>query len=175
MELENKTITTKSKICCVYIIKNNITKKVYIGSTTNVYDRYHNHKSKLTNNVHENNELQIDFNSLGIKCFSFLILNICDEKELQDKEQSCLDGYNLKYNLQPTAYSNLNRKQSDSTKIKVSKANSGCRNGQAKLNEEQVKAIRKSTSKGIILSKKYNISCAQVSMVKNYKSYTNIL
>lgn len=175
MYLNDKTISKLSEICCVYSIKNTKTGYTYLGSTINVYSRFHNHKSKLLHNKHENDSLQNDYNLLGINYFIFEILVICSKENLQIQEQLYLNKQKLKYNLQPTAYSNLNYKHLNSAKLKVSDANSGCNNGQSKLNKEQVLIIRKSKEKGKILSQKYNISCAQISMVRNYKSYINIL
>jgi group I intron endonuclease len=160
--------------CGIYSITNNSNGYVYIGSSKNIKRRFYNHNNKLKRGVHENIFLQKEFIVYGDDNFIFDILMICEESELYKYEEEFLKKFNLLYNIQPHAGTNKGYKHKINCKIKLSIANSGVNNGQSKLTKEQVLEIRNSTEKGIILSKRFNISTSQISMVKNNKSYKNI-
>lgn len=92
----------------VYIIKNDATDKVYIGSSNNIYDRIKTHFSQLRLNKHFNDHLQFSYNKYGESVFSFKILAILENSELLIVEQRLLDfyqSYNRKfgYNISKTA------------------------------------------------------------------------
>lgn len=158
----------------IYLITNIKNNYVYIGSCKNIKKRFANHRSKLNRGVHENYLLQKDFLKYGKDNFTFTILLNCDEEYLQKHEEKFFLKFLNVYNIQPHAGSNRGNKHREGCKLKVSMANSGTRNGNAKLTIDAVLEIRKSSEKGIILSKKFNVSTSQISMVKNNKSYKNI-
>lgn len=58
----------------IYQIRNKINNKIYIGSTNNVRKRWNNHRSKLNNNIHENQYLQKAWNKYGEINFQFSII-----------------------------------------------------------------------------------------------------
>ena len=58
----------KSKLYVITCKKNN---KHYIGQSSNVNVRLNAHKNKLKRNIHENKNLQFDFNKYGEKYFLF--------------------------------------------------------------------------------------------------------
>lgn len=70
----------------VYLIKNQISGKVYIGQSVNVEDRLWHHKSALKHGRHENSYLQNAWNKYGADAFLFEILCECLESELDEKE-----------------------------------------------------------------------------------------
>lgn len=95
----------KNIISGIYCIENIKDNKKYIGQSKNIYDRWAKHKLELNRNNHDNDYLQNAWNKYGELCFTFYILEECDEIELDDKEiyyielyntlnRSC--GYNLK-------------------------------------------------------------------------------
>lgn len=59
---------------CVYMIWSKTTKKCYVGQTTNVENRFRQHKTSLKNNRHENKHLQNHVNKYGINDLCFFIL-----------------------------------------------------------------------------------------------------
>lgn len=93
------------KKCGVYQITNIVNKKIYIGSSKNILQRWRNHIKELTNNRHSNMFLQSDWNEYGSSNFTFKILEECLEDQRYICEQKYLDklfpfyrsekGYNI--------------------------------------------------------------------------------
>lgn len=88
----------------VYIIKNTINNKVYVGSTFNTFSsRYITHKSRLKRNIHHSPHLQNAWNKYGEDNFKFIPLEPLEddviiskrEEILIKKYNSILDGYNV--------------------------------------------------------------------------------
>lgn len=91
----------------IYLIKNKINNKLYIGKSMNLLKRKREHLNKLRNNKHENSKLQNAFNKYGEENFLFEILikdESLSENELYDLERIYTylfdtkdRGYNLCY------------------------------------------------------------------------------
>lgn len=136
------------KVCGVYKITNNETGKFYIGSSINIYQRWHVHKSKLRRGIHCNQHLQNSWNKYGEEVFLFEILFQVDEESLLTEEQRVIDetdccdrkiGYNKADNVfSPMLGKNhtqeaiekirkfsAGRKHSDEAKNKISNAHKG--------------------------------------------------
>lgn len=62
------------EITGIYIIKNILTEKVYIGSAKSVLSRLNAHKYQLLNNKHFNKHLQSSYNKYGINNFTFELI-----------------------------------------------------------------------------------------------------
>lgn len=78
----------------VYIIKNIITSKVYVGSSFNILKRFNEHNGCLKKNKHHNKHLQNSYNKHGKENFSFIILEtVLSERHIIAFEQSYLDYY----------------------------------------------------------------------------------
>lgn len=106
----------------IYIIKNNINDKVYIGSTKNVKRRFYHHKYNLKKNKHSNPRLQKFYNKYGISSLEFKMLEIVEiDDDLLPREQYYLNKYKSKFNIDTIAGSSLGRKCSKETRIKISK------------------------------------------------------
>lgn len=58
----------------VYLIENSITKRKYVGSSSNVDRRIKIHKQHLQKGCHNNRKLQKDHDIYGIESFKFIIL-----------------------------------------------------------------------------------------------------
>jgi len=113
----------------IYVIENKRNGKCYIGSSSNLKNRFYNHKILLKNNKHYNNFLQNAWNKYGDKNFNFQILiDNVPINELIQLEQKFLDIFKPEYNLAPVAGSKLGVKDTYETKIKKSKAKSGINN-----------------------------------------------
>lgn len=73
-------------ICGIYLIKNLITKKIYLGQSSNIKRRFQEHKYKLKNGSHRNIYLQNAWNKYGSDNFTFEIIEECPLEEINQKE-----------------------------------------------------------------------------------------
>ena len=114
----------QEKICGVYKIENLITGYVYIGSSVDIIGRFNSHKYYLRNGKHCSKEFQLDFNKHGEDSFKFVVIEKCQNNisktDLEKREQYYLNNTQLKYNLSPTAGSNLGYKHSENTCLNMS-------------------------------------------------------
>lgn len=112
----------------VYMIKNLITSKVYVGSSGNVKQRWKTHRTDLRGKRHHCHRLQEAWNTYGEDAFVFGVLEWCEVEDLTDLEQSWLDEtqcYDEKfgYNLASDAYSPmLGRTHTEETKALISES-----------------------------------------------------
>jgi len=112
----------------VYKIINLVNNKIYVGSAVNFEIRWRNHKSELKRYKHHSPKLQNSYNKHGIDNFKFEIIEECVKEKLIEREQYYIDlydSYKNGYNCCPKADSNLGRRCSEETKIKIGKANKG--------------------------------------------------
>ena len=93
----------------IYIIKNTVTGKVYVGSSRNVLDRWANHKALLRKKKHHSIKLQRSWDKHGSEAFHFLLVESVDDTEkLLEREQVHIDQYEsykpgVGYNMLPKA------------------------------------------------------------------------
>lgn len=91
--------------CAVYGIKNNITNKVYIGSTKHIQRRLLKHFNELYHSRHRNKRLQEDFNKYGFDSFSIIIYSTNENNLLeQEKDLQIKLGIDNIYNEKVTGY-----------------------------------------------------------------------
>jgi len=127
----------------IYLIYNTKSKKSYIGSAINIYNRIfgsssYSHLKSLSKNRHSNKHLQSAYNKYGVSVFTFRILEICDKEKLLEREQFYLDTWlfakdtikfaKKAYNICPTAGSPLGRLVTNSTRQKLSDLRKGVNN-----------------------------------------------
>jgi len=67
--------------CGIYIIKNLINNKIYVGSSQNIKRRFYLHKHYLKKKEHTNIHLQTAWDLYGEENFSFSILETVESKE----------------------------------------------------------------------------------------------
>lgn len=79
---------------CIYIIKNILTDKVYIGKASCFIKRQKEHLRKLKSGKHVNKHLQHSYNRYGKDLFSFNILEECDDIFLDEREKYWIAFYN---------------------------------------------------------------------------------
>jgi GIY-YIG catalytic domain-containing protein/NUMOD3 motif-containing protein len=112
----------------VYLIRNVVTSKVYIGSAAkSFHKRFLEHKNDLKAGTHPNRHLQASWNKYGSGVFTFSILEICKPELCIEREQYYINEYNSAnrmwgYNLSPTAGSTLGVVHSEETRRKVGAA-----------------------------------------------------
>jgi group I intron endonuclease len=100
----------------VYLIKNIINGKVYVGSATRLIERLSNHFHSLRNNKHHSIHLQNSWNLNNGYFVCGVIEFIDDKNQLKIVEQKYIDKYNAAndkfgYNICPIARNNLGCKQ----------------------------------------------------------------
>ena len=123
----------------IYKIENQINGKVYIGQSINIARRWKEHRSRANNN---DTPLYRAINKYGLENFTFEILEECSVSELNEKEIYWIKYYNstnrnIGYNLTTggnggNTYLNKTEDELKQIKEKISKANKGKNNGQAK-------------------------------------------
>jgi len=117
----------------IYLIKNLIDDKVYVGYTSAEIPehRWHQHLSELLGNRHRNSHLQNSFNKYSKENFEwFLIYNkeIETRKEAGEIEEFYRQWYNsigLAYNIKTGGFGGSNGIMSNDTKNKIRVANLG--------------------------------------------------
>lgn len=114
----------------IYLIKNKINSKVYIGASGNLEQRKQNNFTKLRAGKHHSLLLQAAFNEFKEENFSFVILE--ETIDLENREQYWCDYYksnnpNFGYNIRKEVNSNKGNVIiiSDTTKANISKALKG--------------------------------------------------
>lgn len=88
----------------IYAIRNILNNKVYIGQTSeNFQRRYWHHKWKLNNNCHDNEYLQNSWNKYGEDNFEYFVIEVVDDEDMLDDLEICyIEKYksiNLSYNI----------------------------------------------------------------------------
>ena len=80
----------------VYIIRNLINGKIYIGSSKNIKNRLKTHLNMLKKNIHHSIDLQVDFNKYGEDNFESEILIECSSADARKYEEDYIDKLGLK-------------------------------------------------------------------------------
>ena len=160
----------------IYKITNLTNNKVYIGQTKEKFQRrFWMHRWELRNNIHDNRHLQSAWNKYGEENFSFEVVEICKEEDIDEKEKNFIKFYRGNgtcYNIQDGGQpcnlhsyispeirkkvGELNRKRmigsklSEETKSKMSKTRKGKRvyRKNDSLTNEQVISIKEMFIKG---------------------------
>lgn len=71
----------------VYITKNVVSERVYVGSAVNPLRRLKQHRTNLRGKYHKNPILQNSWNKYGEDAFIFRVVLRCDKKDLEVLEQ----------------------------------------------------------------------------------------
>ena len=87
------------KNCGIYIIRNLVNDKIYVGSSVNIRRRFSQHKSTLRHNTHKNKHLQNAWNKHGEENFEFIVIESHSYPEkILGRENKCIHLYNPEYN-----------------------------------------------------------------------------
>lgn len=92
----------------IYIIRNTVNSRVYVGSTNQFKKRYNQHISPLRRGCHPNIKLQRFVKKYSLEALSFAILEFCDQESLLEREQywiNHLQSFNQSkgFNISPVA------------------------------------------------------------------------
>lgn len=92
--------------CGIYIIKNDINDKVYIGQSINIHKRIQEHfwKSECSKDVSYNSALHTAIRKYGKEHFYYEILEECDASQLDEREKEYIKQYN---SISPNGYNIL--------------------------------------------------------------------
>ncbi len=131
----------------IYLIKNEVNGKVYIGNSTDIDRRWYNHKMELKNEKHHSPKLQRAYNKYGKDAFFYEVIQYCSKEDLISNEQYWIDkmdsfesGYNCTDNLINPSYNNKSRTGhviSEETRKKMSES----QQKRPKMTEETKKKI----------------------------------
>lgn len=150
----------------IYIIKNTIDSRVYIGSAVNLAVRKGTHFYDLKNKKHHNSHLQNFVNKYGIDNLIFDVLEFCEKTALLEREQYYFTQYQNRFNICEIAGNTLNRLCSNETKLKISRKLKGIFKGIPK-SESTKKAMQKPKTK----EHSEKIKLAQKSVIKTVFQY----
>lgn len=144
----------------IYCFTNKVNHRQYIGSSKNLYDRLHNHRTALKHSYHENIILQNSVNKRGVENLECSILAHCDyndDEQLKITEQYYVDLLNPYYNITKDVIRNT---PSESSKKKMSKSRiEGYKNGTIK---KFIKSIDVYDTNGIFIkSFESLLSCSE--------------
>lgn len=135
----------------IYVIKNKINGKVYIGQARHFKRRWDRHKEAWKGSKN-NPYLQHAYEKYGPDAFEFSVLEECECKKeiLNEREQYWMDFYQsyneeFGYNICKIAGSSLNTKHSQETKDKLSKFRKG-KSFEEFYGEEKAKKIKEKLS-----------------------------
>lgn len=144
----------------IYCIENLSNEKKYIGKSVNIEKRFIYHRHLLNNNKHWNSHIQNSWNKNGENSFRFWLIEECEKEILSKKEIYYIQFFNTKitgYNnsdggegiSNPTletrvkmSKSQIGRKHSEETKIKISENNIG-KHTCTKENKEKISSSNK--------------------------------
>jgi len=163
----------KYKGSCIYIIRNLVNGKRYIGSTSSFNNRKAVHNLLLRKNKHFNKHLQSAYNKYGYDSFKFFILEKCSKEILQNKEQYYIDNFKPEYNKRIIADSSRGLKygpQSIEHKLKTSRK-------LRKFSDELVKEIRNLANSGVTykeIGERLNINHNSLSKLVNGRTYVDL-
>lgn len=110
-------------ICGIYMIKNKITKQIYIGQSRDIKARYRSHRSDLRNNKHSNEHLQNSWNKYRESNFIFRIIEKTKEECLNERERFWIKHYdsnNKELGFNKDNGGNQNKILSDETRKRIS-------------------------------------------------------
>lgn len=110
----------------IYAIVNKINGKRYIGSASNIRNRWYAHQMLLRNGNHHSIHLQRAWSKYGENNFSFIVVEYCDKSALIQREQYHFNTMQPEYNTAKFALTSmLGSRHTASTITKISTSHKG--------------------------------------------------
>lgn len=106
----------------IYLIRNIQNGKCYVGQSENVKRRVEAHERALRHNLHYNVHLQSAWNMYGSSSFEFVLLELCTEAKLDEREIYYIEIYNAfsnGYNMNIGGNANRGYRHTDESKRKM--------------------------------------------------------
>lgn len=117
----------------LYVIRNKLNDRLYIGSAKNLYARRAVHFCELRKGTHHSHRLQHSWNKHGPDSFTFEVLALVPEPDLRDEEQRLLDTLTPCYNLSTSAFRPARTPEGQARLTKIIKARAGSPEGRARM------------------------------------------
>ena len=93
-DLINRLLVPKSAACGIYMLKDLISEKIYIGQSVNIAERFKQHiKRGLGAETGSMNRLYSAMKEHGVENFAFYIIQLCPREELSRNEKNWIDFY----------------------------------------------------------------------------------
>lgn len=178
----NYTINHREcKISGIYLIKNEIENKVYIGSTSNIIKRWVGHIEKIKNGNHHSKSLMNDVVKNGIESFSFEILEVVNEN-LTELEYDYIRRYE---SYGDNGYNTFKRKvnkidkgiRTEKERVKLKELNIGENANGVKLKNKNVLRIKNMLINGVSqkeIASKFGVKDATINDIKNLRTWVHI-
>lgn len=136
----------------IYIVKNLVNNKIYVGSSCNLNKRKAVHFRDLNKNTHHSTYLQASYNKYSSKNFEFIIIFHCNKDDCIEFENYFIQTLNPEYNIAKDALAPMKgRKHSTETieRFKDRPAKRSCDHylyGKSPSNETKAKQLEKRIS-----------------------------
>lgn len=162
--------------CCgIYLIRNNVNNKIYIGQSVNIKRRLQEHiraaqpqKYKSKSLRDSNTPIHLAMQKYGVDQFSALVLEQCKREFLNDREKYWISL--LQSNNKEIGY-NLTEGGQDNFALK------GEKHGQAKLTQKNVDTIIRLLKETDLsfpeIAQKFSVSTSSVCMINTGKTWHN--
>jgi group I intron endonuclease len=126
MDIDKETfIIENRKKSGIYLIRNNLNGKIYVGSSTDITRRFYMYYSLYHISIRKNSLICRALLKYGYSRFSVEILEYCDHSVLIEREQYYIDLLLPEYNILKVAGSSMGYKLSEYTKAKISQSKLG--------------------------------------------------
>ena len=168
----------RKNVAGIYKISNS-KNECYIGSSKDIAKRWSSHLANLKNNKHRYEELQEAFNQ-NVNNIKWEIIDTCEIEQLEELEREYIKyfkslGYTVVNVWQKD--SNIVRKRDVKDVSNMRKAQTGERNGNSKLKEEDIiliKILLKRNVKVSEIAKYFKVSYTLINNIKNGKRWASV-
>lgn len=178
----------------IYIIRNTVNGKVYIGQSRRISNREYSHFRTLEKGTHYNKHLQRSYNTYGRDAFVFEVIERCDVSELDEREKYYIkkyDSMNINKGYNNEGGGNVGKEVSERmreakrgennpmygkkpSKETIEKMRKSSRGHNTKLTEEQVYQLKEDLVNGIPqkeVAEKYGLTVAAVGKIQMCKNW----
>jgi len=171
------------KISGIYLIRNKVNDRVYVGHSNNIKKRWSSHRSLLKRNLHPSKEVQDEYNNQVIEDFEYLIIEECLQRDLLSLEKKWKDHYEKNtYNKIDiiSFHKKIRRgKEAKAFKNKCSIQNQGESNPHCtKFNDEIILEIKKLIADGAnlaVLAEQFGTTEGYLKQIKRNQKWKHLL